>query len=57
MTDEIASLRAALDIQLMRIAQIQAELDLSHASPPVTIRLRGLLPPLTLQPKGDGHAA
>jgi hypothetical protein len=55
MTDEIASLRKALDIQFMRIAQIQAELDFSHASPPVTIRPRGLLAPLTLQPKGNGQ--
>jgi len=31
-TEEIASLRAALDIQFMRIAQIQAELDLSRAA-------------------------
>jgi hypothetical protein len=56
MIEEIASLRAALDIQFKRIAQIQAELDLSHASPSVTIRPRGLLAPLTLQPKGNGHA-
>jgi Flp pilus assembly CpaE family ATPase len=32
MIEEIASLRAALDIQFMRIAQIQAELDLSRAA-------------------------
>jgi hypothetical protein len=54
-TEEIASLRAALDIQFKRIAQIQAELDLSHASPRVTIRPRRLLAPLTLSPKGNGH--
>ena len=57
MTDEIASLRAALDIQFKRIGQIQAELDLSHGSPPVTIRPRGLLAPLTLSPKGNGHGS
>ena len=54
MTDEIQSLRAALDIQFKRIAQIQAELDLSPRS--VTFRQRGLLAPLTLQPKGNGHS-
>ena len=31
-TDELASLRAALDIQFKRIAQIQAELDLSQGA-------------------------
>lgn len=54
MVEEIASLRAALDIQFKRIAQIQAELDLSPRS--VTFRQRGLLAPLTLQPKGNGHS-
>lgn len=53
-TEEIASLRAALDIQFKRIAQIQAELDLSPRS--VTFRQRGLLSPLTLSPKGNGHS-
>jgi hypothetical protein len=55
MTDEIASVRAALDIQFTRIAQIQAELDLSHGSAPVRIRPRGVLAPLTLSPNGNGH--
>jgi hypothetical protein len=54
-TEEIASLRTALDIQFKRIAQIQSELDLSPRS--VTFRQRGLLAPMTLQPKGNGHAA
>jgi hypothetical protein len=53
MTEEIASLRAGLDVQFKRIAQIQAELDLSPRS--VTFRQRGLLAPLALQPKGNGH--
>ena len=53
-TEEIASLRAAFDIQFKRIAQIQAELDLSARS--VTFRQRGLLAPLTLQPKVNGHS-
>ena len=55
--DEMASLRAALEIQFNRIAQIQAELDLSHGA----IEQRSLaFPPmpaakLSRRSNGNGH--
>jgi hypothetical protein len=53
--DEIRNLRAALEIQYTRIAQIQAELDLS----PDGVDRRSLaLSPMTLpklSPRGNGH--
>jgi hypothetical protein len=55
--DEMASLRAALDIQFNRIAQIQAELDLSQDA----IKQRSLTFPsmpaakLSRRSNGNGH--
>ncbi len=56
--DEMASLRAALEIQFNRIAQIQAELDLSQGA----IQQRSLaFPPipaarLSRRSNGNGHS-
>jgi hypothetical protein len=50
-SNEIASLRAALDIQFKRIAQIQAELDLSQEA---IDRRATADPPLKLSSRGNG---
>ena len=54
-SDEMASLRAALDIQFKRIAQIQAELDLSKEA--IDRRSSALDPllPLRLPNRGNGR--
>ena len=50
---QLASLRAALEVQFERIAQMQAELDLLPQARQRRNILRGLLAPAS--PNGNGH--
>jgi hypothetical protein len=54
--DEIASLRAALEIQFNRIAQIQAELDLSRKGIDRRSLVLPLMPPHEPSDGGDGSS-
>ena len=54
-SDEMASLRAALDIQFKRIAQIQAELDLSKEAIDRRSSALAPMPLLKLSNGGNGN--